>query len=133
MNLKTLIIPLAVIAAVLTVALNTEGIARRSTTWVEEHPDHPKTQTVLYWTARWCDWMGDDYTAIRLYLNIQERFPDQRALAAECLYRAAEAYSYSTTRTYAIPILEKLIQLYPDQKEWYDEGVKLRDLLKSAM
>lgn len=129
MSLKALIIPILILTGVLVVALNTGFLADKALEWASKNPDRPEAPQLVYRVARWCDLTGDDQNAVRLYLQIYERFPERRELAAESIYRAALAVSYGTARRQASNYLDLLFREYPEQEKWRSKGKELWDVV----
>ncbi len=131
--MKKLIFLLVLLATVVFVGLNSSMIADQSLAWVKDHPKSDTAPEILYRSARWCDFLGDNAKAMDMYWELYQRYPDRGDLCAPALYHLADIIvATSTAKQRAKTYLEIVMNQYPTVEDWAMKSKQLYDQLTYA-
>ncbi len=110
-------------------ALNTGMISDQANQWIQKNPKDPNAPQVLYDVARYCDILGDNNRAQSLYDEFYHLYPENSSLCAAALYYEADnkVETSAVTKAYAVPILDTIINQYPNEEKWVTKAKALRD------
>jgi hypothetical protein len=127
--MKKLVVIGVILIAIFIFVLNATMIANQAEKWVKENPKDPDAPKVLFYAARYCDILGDNAKAQSVYWEIYQLYPEKSTLCAEALYYEAEnkVETAAATRSYAIPILDIILNQYPSEEEWAQKAKTLKD------
>jgi TolA-binding protein len=126
-----LIVVLVLVAGLFTVGLNTDFLGTKAMTWVEAHPQDANAPKVMFWTGWWCDLMGDDHNAEKLFWQLYEKYPQENALVAEGLYRIAEIKANGTARIACVEYCQLVIDKYSSEEKWRFKASQLSEQVKN--
>jgi tetratricopeptide (TPR) repeat protein len=127
--MKKLLIGGCCVILLFLLALNTGLMGDQVEQWVKANPKDPHAPKVLFYAARYCDILGDNPRAQKLYQEIYEQYPENSSLCAEALFdEAANKVSTSAaTKAYAVPLLDTIQNQYPNEEEWVKKAKALKD------
>ena len=108
--------------------LNTSLVSEKALEWVNKHPKDSSAPEVLYRTARWCDYLGDDARAVADYWELYLRYPERGDLCAPGLYHAADLLRQTIPgKQRARNCLEIVMSQYEANEEWNTKAKRLYD------
>lgn len=117
------------IAGILVLALNPHLFADQIVDWVKQNPKYPSAADLLYDTGRLCQFLQDGDTAIVVYNDLYQSYPDKADLCAPALYYCGQIKADSgyikVFRMQAIPYLQIILDQYSDQTEWVTKAQAL--------
>jgi hypothetical protein len=127
--MKKLIIGGCCVVALFLMAMNTSMLAGQAEEWVKDNPKDLHAPKVLYYAARWCDILGDNHKAQSMYWEIYQQYPENTSLCAAALYYDADnmVQTSAATKSYAVPILDIIINQYSNEEDWVSKAKTLRD------
>ncbi|HXL72565.1 MAG TPA: hypothetical protein VN963_02970 [bacterium] len=122
-------------AGILVVALNPHLAADQVMNWVKQNPKYPSAPDLLYDTGRMCQFLTDGDTAIEVYNDLYQSYPDKAALCAPAMYYCGEIKADSgyikVFRLQAVPYLQIILDQYSDQAEWVAKAQTLMNEVNS--
>ncbi len=122
-----------VLIGVFFVALNSSMLADQAEKWVQDNPKDPNAPKALFYAARWCDFLGDNQTAIVTYMKLYELYPEQGDLCAAGLYHCAEIQDETTgAPKLANNYLQIIFDHYSSQTDWTAKAKELSDEVNHA-
>jgi hypothetical protein len=116
--MKGLIFLGVLIAGLLVVALNPHLAADQVVNWVKQNPKYSSAPELLYDTGRMCQFLTDGDTAIAVYNDLYQSYPENAALCAPAMYYCGEIKADSgyikVFRMQALPYLQIILDQYSD-------------------
>jgi hypothetical protein len=127
--MKKLLIGGVLIIIFFVTVLNTSMLAEQANEWVKKNPKDPHAPQVLYYTARYCDILGDNNRAQTVYWEIYQQYPENSSLCAAALYYDADnkIETSAATKLYAVPLLDIIIGQYSNEEDWVLKAKALKD------
>lgn len=119
--MKSLIFLGVLIAGILVLVLDPHLAADQVVSWVKQNPKYPSAPDLLYDTGRMCQFLQDGDTAIAVYNDLYQQYPDKGELCAAALYYCGEIESGADIKAYrlqAVPYLQIILDQYSDQTAW---------------
>ena len=127
--MKGLIFLGVLVAGILVLALNPHLAADQIMDWVKQNPKYPSAPDLLYDTGRMCQFLTDGDTAIAVYNDLYQSYPDNAALCAPALYYCGQIKADSgyikVFRMQALPYLQIILDQYSEQVEWVTKAQAL--------
>ena len=123
-----MIITIVVLIALFYTVLNTSMLGDQAKQWVKDNPKDAHAPIVLYYTARWCDIIADNRTALNLYWTLYQQYPEKSDLCAAALYYSAQIIvQTSAAKKQANDFLKIIMDQYPSENEWVTKAHALFD------
>ncbi len=120
------------IVGILVLALNPHLAADQVVNWVKQNPKDASAPDLLYDTGRICQFLQDGDTAIEVYNDLYQQYPDKGELCAAALYYCGEIEAAADIKVYrlqAVPYLQIILDQYSDQTAW---AVKAQALINQV-
>jgi TolA-binding protein len=99
--------------------------------WVNAHPQDENAPKVMFWTGWWCDLMGDNENAEKIFWQLYQKYPQENAMVAEGLYHIAEIRVNGASRMSCLGFCQIILEKYSSEEKWREKASQLSEQVKN--